>query len=785
MGKVVAVLAGLSMMLTGVGTAYADDAAGDAAVSQSQTATADAQAAQAQADAAKADQNAKQSAKTPAPANVDPQVKAAPKAQAKAAASDSAKISGVVAPSTALKYGADYDHVDESAAFKVTLTGLTPGKAYGVKSSMNAFNGLPAIGQTTWTYGYTDPVFTASASTQTIDVFYRGSVKPSSTVQFALVAGDKVNVDNWGNKSLNGTVINTYGGVNVKVLDVTGSNLVTLDSQSVEDIGVHTVGLKGHYTIDPKIAGSVAKVCYSTTVTRVFKVNGTFDADIVGSIAYNGRYVWDCVTGAISDDDDPEIDNLFKVNDLITLAAGASGSQTMTGQWFSHGFTITAKDGKPIPASGDIENVVPGLLANTKYGNWGYSSADMGAQELIYDTAKSQTTQPDPASLMYSGIVLTFDDGSQLVPVASSYRPEVQPNALKTVSDFTTKAATNGPVASDDLTDANKNGVEGADGNKANAGSVYRLYIDSLKESATCKALVEKGSYCYWTGYIYSTPKQLASPDGKSSAVRVDKDGKAYVEFNIPADTVNGDHKIALYDSDGKLLGWTPVTVAEGQEPTPQPEKPSAEDVAALQSAIKDAESKKQADYTAESWAPFAAALKSAQDVAAKSDATKAEVTAATAKLAEASSNLVKAGSTTPQPEKPSAEDVYALQSAIKTAESKKQADYTAASWSTFAAALKAAQDVAAKSDATKAEVTAATAKLAEASKNLVKAGSTTPTKPDKPTKPTTPNKPDKDNDKNQQKLPITGSSVLVIAFVAIALVAAGVSVVVYRRRNA
>ncbi|KAA8823036.1 LPXTG cell wall anchor domain-containing protein, partial [Bifidobacterium reuteri] len=189
--------------------------------------------------------------------------------------------------------------------------------------------------------------------------------------------------------------------------------------------------------------------------------------------------------------------------------------------------------------------------------------------------------------------------------------------------------------------------------------------------------------------------------------------------------------------------------------------------------------SKKQADYTAESWAPFAAALKSAQDVAAKSDATKAEVTAATAKLAEASSNLVKAGSTTPQPEKPSAEDVAALQSAIKDAESKKQADYTAESWAPFAAALKSAQDVAAKSDATKAEVTAATAKLAEASKNLVKAGSTTPNKPDKPTK------PNKDNNKNQQKLPITGSSVLVIAFVAIALVAAGVSVVVYRRRNA
>ncbi|WP_181162117.1 FIVAR domain-containing protein [Bifidobacterium sp. UTBIF-56] len=720
MGKVVAVLAGLSMMLTGVGTAYADDAAGDASVvksqaSQSQTATADAQAAQSQSDAAKAqtqaqsdakaDQNAKESAKTPAPAAAD-QKQAAPKAQAKAAAADGAQISKVVAPATALKYGARYTHADESAAFKVTLTGLTPGKAYGVMSSMNYNGDLPAIGQTTGAYDYNSSVFTASASTQTIDVFYRGFYKPSSTVQFALVAGDKVNVDDWGDKSVNGTVVDTSDDVQVKVLDLVDGNLVTLDSQSVEDVGEHTVGLKAHYTIDPKIAGSVTKICYSTTVTRVFTVNGTFDPSIWATSGI--RSAWDCVTGAISDED-PEIANIFTVNNLIASVTGAN-SQTAMGQWFNHGYILTAEEGKPIPASGEITNVVPGLLAGTKYGNWGYSPEEgedidgMGAADVIYTVAESQTTQPDPASLMYSGIVLTFDDGSMLVPDIGG--PGVQPNALKTVEDFTTKPATNGPVASADLTDANKNGVEGADGNKANAGSVYRLYIDSLKESATCKALVEKGSYCYWTGYIYSTPKQLASPDGKSSAVRVDKDGKAYVEFNIPADTVNGDHKIALYDNDGKLLGWTPVTVAEGQEPTPQPEKPSAE-------------------------------------------------------------------------------DVYALQSAIKTAESKKQADYTAASWSTFAAALKAAQDVAAKSDATKAEVTAATAKLAEASKNLVKAGSTTPTKPDKPTKPTTPNKPDKDNDKNQQKLPITGSSVLVIAFVAIALVAAGVSVVVYRRRNA
>ncbi|KAA8823037.1 hypothetical protein EMO92_10635 [Bifidobacterium reuteri] len=371
MGKVVAVLAGLSMIFTGVGTAYADDAAGDAAASQSQTATADAAKSQAQSDA-KADA-AKESVKTPTPAAAD-QKQAAPKAQAKAAAADGAQISKVVAPSTALKYGANYSDANESAAFKVTLTGLTVGKAYGVMSTMNEYNGLPAIGQTVNAYDYNAPVFTASAETQTIDVFYRGLYKPSSTVQFALVAGDKVDVDNWGNKSLNGTVVSTSGVQQVKVVDLYDGNLVTLDSQSVEDVGEHTVGLKAHYTIDPKIAGSVTKVCYSTTVTRVFTVSGTFDPNIWAGGGYRGA--WDCVTGAISDED-PEIGNIFKVNNLIALAAGSydpSHGQTAMGQWFNYGHTLTAEEGKPIPASGEITNVVPGLLANTKYGNWGLLS---------------------------------------------------------------------------------------------------------------------------------------------------------------------------------------------------------------------------------------------------------------------------------------------------------------------------------------------------------------------------------------------------------------------------
>ncbi|KFI92835.1 acid shock protein [Bifidobacterium saguini DSM 23967] len=557
MGKVVAVLAGLSMMLAGAGTAYADDTAGTVTTpqtTQSQQATANAQGDATQAQADQNDQAAKDAAKTPAPAAANKQQtkKTAPKAQT--ATADGPAISNVEAPSTALMYGANYSNVDESAAFKVTLTGLTPGQPYGVLASMN-YGDLPALGASANAYNYNAPVFTASAATQTVDVFYRGLQKPSSTVTFALLSGDTIS-GSGDYTSLNGTVVNIFGGVQVKVIDLEGKTPVTLDSQSVADLGVHTAGLKAHYTVDPSLINDVAKICYSTTLNRIYSVNGAFNSDD-WAIGWAVRSAWDCTTGAVSDDEDTS-GSIYKVSDIAAPYTTAH-SQSVIGQWFSRGHTEKAEDqpNKTLPASGDIDTVIPGLLANTKYGNWGYSGTADPA-EMLFNTAKSGTTAKDPASMMYSGIVLTFKDGSQFVPNAME-----NPKAMQEVKDFTTKAAANGPVASEQLTDTNKGGIEG--NAQVNAGSTYRVYVDSLKDTEACKALTEKGSYCYWTGYIYSTPKQLSSADGKASAVRVDKDGKAYVEYQIPSDTVNGDHKIALYDNDGNLLGWTPVTVVAGQ----------------------------------------------------------------------------------------------------------------------------------------------------------------------------------------------------------------------------
>jgi len=63
----------------------------------------------------------------------------------------------------------------------------------------------------------------------------------------------------------------------------------------------------------------------------------------------------------------------------------------------------------------------------------------------------------------------------------------------------------------------------------------------------------------------------------------------------------------------------------------------------ALNAAIAAAEALTEADYTAESWAPFAAALASANTVSANAEATQAEVDAATSALTSAQGALVAA----------------------------------------------------------------------------------------------------------------------------------------------
>ncbi len=85
---------------------------------------------------------------------------------------------------------------------------------------------------------------------------------------------------------------------------------------------------------------------------------------------------------------------------------------------------------------------------------------------------------------------------------------------------------------------------------------------------------------------------------------------------------------------------------------------PAAVDKTGLQAKVDEAKALTEADYTAESWAALQTALKNAQDVLDKTDATQDEVDAQLTALTAAVDALVKAAAPDPDPE-PAGEYTY------------------------------------------------------------------------------------------------------------------------------
>ena len=132
----------------------------------------------------------------------------------------------------------------------------------------------------------------------------------------------------------------------------------------------------------------------------------------------------------------------------------------------------------------------------------------------------------------------------------------------------------------------------------------------------------------------------------------------------------------------------------------------------ALAAAIVDANTKVEDEYTPESWAVFAAALTAAMDVYDDPEATQIQVDAALQALLDAIEELV--------PVSIIIVDRTALAAAITAAEARVQANYTEASWATFAAALEAARTMYDNPDATQAQVDGARQALIDAMEALV-----------------------------------------------------------------
>ncbi len=169
------------------------------------------------------------------------------------------------------------------------------------------------------------------------------------------------------------------------------------------------------------------------------------------------------------------------------------------------------------------------------------------------------------------------------------------------------------------------------------------------------------------------------------------------------------------------------LVAEEGGEPFVSPDQA---DIDELEKAVKAAEAKEETDYTEESWTPFAAALKTAQDMLTELDkagnkVSKADVQKATKDLTDAMNALVEVGEAFVSPDQA---DIDELEKAVKAAEAKEETDYTEESWTPFAAALKTAQDMLTELDkagnkVSKADVQKATKDLTDAMNALVEVG--------------------------------------------------------------
>ena len=204
---------------------------------------------------------------------------------------------------------------------------------------------------------------------------------------------------------------------------------------------------------------------------------------------------------------------------------------------------------------------------------------------------------------------------------------------------------------------------------------------------------------------------------GRGSVVIINKDGTIKTDAEPFKDAVAGTEFQITVASTGYT---TPLTFTYKIAETPAP---AEVDTTALEAAIAEADNLKEADYTAESWSVYQAALQSAR-TALEAKESQDAVDQALAALNAAKDALVKAE------EEPVAINTASLEKAIADAKALKEADYTADSWKALQSALSDAQKALEAKESQEA-VDNATNSLNKAIKALVKKDSSSVKKTD------------------------------------------------------
>ena len=204
---------------------------------------------------------------------------------------------------------------------------------------------------------------------------------------------------------------------------------------------------------------------------------------------------------------------------------------------------------------------------------------------------------------------------------------------------------------------------------------------------------------------------------GRGSVVIINKDGTIKTDADPFKDAVAGTEFQITVASTGYT---TPLTFTYKIAETLAP---AEVDTTALEAAIAEADNLKEADYTAESWSVYQAALQSAR-TALEAKESQDAVDQALAALNAAKDALVKAE------EEPVTINTASLEKAIADAKALKEADYTADSWKALQSALSDAQKALEAKESQEA-VDNATNSLNKAIKALVKKNSSSVKKTD------------------------------------------------------
>lgn len=466
------------------------------------------------------------------------------------------------------------------------------------------------------------------------------------------------------------------GGVaTANAADVTSKdNPITLSNVRVSDVGAHTANVSFDYSIDPAQVSQIKDVCFSVGVQRITDITPMERAWISDEPVWGApRYSIDC--NGVSDDEltAGSYDAIYGVhNDKEYKGAYRSapmpdkpgwtntwGDMNATfakasGQWFARYYK--GWDGK---ASDSLDFPLIGLTPGTAYTNNAKRSIEgfevpvqnaiQNKSNDLLDEGVQAKTPVDIRQVVLYAQPIYKDPNTKVYNSTLVLQPDLNiagtNPALKFVPDFTTKAE---PTATptEALPSKTDTKLDVANGH-AEPGQTARVYVDNLKDEAKAKA---DANSLFWYAYIYSEPQALTGPGG-APFVQVQKEastGKYYFDAVIPADLPAGEHKISVQDENGTVQAWTPVTVGDAPAPV---------DKSKLTAAVDAAGKLAEKDYTADSWTPFAKALADAKAVAAKQDASQADVDAAMKALVDAQAGLKKAETVPSKPVEPSKPD--------------------------------------------------------------------------------------------------------------------------------